>query len=82
MSSFYYKWNEKEPKLAVRCDGCKKALFTNYTGQEFPLHITEQARTEGWTHRKISATKWVDYCPECEAYARSKERERTFGIHG
>ena len=79
MSSFYYhKPYDDEPKLAVRCDGCKTALFTDAEGQDFPEHITVYARAVGWKHIK-EENKWKDYCPECEGYRRQKIRERTFG---
>jgi hypothetical protein len=81
MSSFYYKKNslyDNEPRLAVRCDGCKAVLFTDVEGQCFPEHITIDARNAGWKHLKESG-KWKDYCPECDAYMRQKNREKVFG---
>lgn len=79
MSSFTYnrRWDE-EPRYAVRCDGCGKALFTDRTGFEFPAHITEDARRAGWAHPK-EGQKWRDYCPDCEAYRRMIARKTHFG---
>lgn len=78
MSSFTYtKRYDREPKYAVRCDSCKIALFTDREGQEFPLHITQDAKQAGWKHYRENG-KWVDYCPECEAYKRDLIRHRHF----
>lgn len=79
MSSFTYsKPYDKEPKYAVRCDACKRVLFTDREGQEFPAHITEDARNAGWKHVKENG-KWKDYCPECEEYRRTVTRKKYFG---
>jgi hypothetical protein len=81
MSSFYYnprRVNDHEPRLAVRCDYCSNVLWTDVEGQCFPQHITVDAKEAGWLHLK-SGSKWVDICPECSAYKRQKERERTIG---
>ena len=75
MSSFYYyKPHENEPKLAVKCDLCGAALFTDCEGQDFPEHITIVARAAGWAHKK-EIRKWKDYCPDCVSYMRQKIRE-------
>ena len=70
MSTFYYrKKYKKEQTLAVRCDRCGTALYTERTGQEFPEHITVDARQAGWKHIK-GFGGWSDYCPHCGADMR------------
>lgn len=73
MASFNYGDN----KLGVVCDICLHRLYTERTGQEFPYHITEDARSKGWTHRKENG-EWMDYCPKCADAIEEKRRGKYF----
>ena len=70
MASFHYGDNQ----LGVVCDMCLHRLYTDRTGQEFPYHITKDARSQGWLHRKESG-EWLDYCPKCAEAIETKRRE-------
>lgn len=53
----------------------RRTLYTKRTGQEFPEHITKDARATGWEHKKASSN-WKDFCPECaEELRKIKRRE-------
>ncbi len=78
MSTFRYGCGEG--LLGVRCDGCGLRLRTEKTGQEFPGHITETARSVGWEHIKLD--KWIDYCPDCSAEYHRMLRTRHFSEGG
>lgn len=74
MATFYYH-DYGEALLGVRCDVCGNKLYTKRTGQEFPEHITKDARAAGWEHKKASS-HWKDFCPECaEEIRKFKRRE-------
>ena len=53
MSTFYYGYSIEYSSmyLGVRCDICGNALYTRRTGQEFPEHVTIDARSAGWEHK-------------------------------
>ena len=73
MATFYYG-GCGEKLLGVRYDVCGKKLYTQRTGQEFPEHITKDARATGWEHNK-SSSNWKDFCPECaEELCKIKRR--------
>jgi hypothetical protein len=74
MASFYY--NSTEPMLGVRCDICGNTLLTERTGQEFPEHITVEARQAGWLHRKANNCTWHDICPECAKEIQAAKRKK------
>ena len=75
MSTFYYHDDYGETLLGVRCNVCGKKLYTERTGQEFPEHITRDARAAGWEHKKVSS-HWKDFCTECaEEIRKFKRRE-------
>lgn len=75
MATFYWHDNSLDTLYGVRCDVCGKKLYTKRTGQEFPEHITKDARATGWEHKKTSSN-WKDFCPECaEELRKIKRRE-------
>lgn len=78
MATFYYGHaiEYDSPYLGVRCDICGNALHTLRTGQEFPQHITVDARQAGWNHKKVSSTTWKDFCPQCVEEIRKYRREK------
>ena len=69
MATFRYNDN----LLGVVCDKCLHRLYTERTGQEFPFHITIDARELGWYHGKEQG-EWMDYCPKCIEYMKNKRR--------
>ena len=77
MSTFYYGYSIEYSSayLGVCCDICGNALYTRRTGQEFPEHVTIDARSAGWEHKKISPTAWEDYCPKCIDAMQEKRRK-------
>jgi hypothetical protein len=80
MSTFRYNDPVRlDPLLGVKCDMCGSRIYTQRSGQEFPFHITVDARSAGWEHKKENSN-WRDYCQKCVEAIQNKERERALEV--